>query len=108
MTRIVTTHYRYKRPPRKQAAPLEMPAVVTKASKRSRVSVRTDTSDAAKTAPAAPANDDRKPAIVTPTSRKRLKLLRDVRAVERDDDPEGAAQMRAWLERAKWGYGPAR
>jgi hypothetical protein len=32
MTRIVTTHYRYKRPPRKRkAAPLEGPAIVGKA-----------------------------------------------------------------------------
>jgi hypothetical protein len=43
------------------------------------------------------------------TSRKRLKLLRaEKRAVERDDDPEAAAEMRAWLERVKWGHGPSR
>jgi hypothetical protein len=43
------------------------------------------------------------------TSRKRLKLLRaEKRPVERDDDPEAAAEMRAWLERVKWGHGPSR
>ena len=43
------------------------------------------------------ANDDRKPAIVTTTSRKRVKLLRaDKRPAERVDDPEAAAKMRAW------------
>jgi hypothetical protein len=96
MTRIVTTTYRYKRQPRKREATLDCPAVVTP---------RKPT--------AAPANDDRNPqsgsAIVTTTSGKRLKLVRaDQRAAERDDDPEGAAQMRAWLERAKWGLDPAR
>ena len=55
-----------------------------------------------------PANGDRKSAIVT-TSRKRLKLLHaEERTAQRDDDPEAAAEMRAWLERAKWGRGPAR
>ena len=47
------------------------------------------------------------PAIVTPASRKRTKLLR----AERDataDDPEAAAAMRAWLDRAEWGHGLAR
>ena len=56
-----------------------------------------------------PANGDRKSAIVTTTSRKRLKLLHaEERTAQRDDDPEAAAEMRAWLERAKWGRGPAR
>ena len=56
MTRIVTTHYRYKRPPRKQqAAPLPGPAVVTKRARKPKVA------PAAVTAPPA-ANDDGKPA----------------------------------------------
>jgi hypothetical protein len=45
------------------------------------------------------------PAIVATTSLKRLKLLRAERA------PAGTAgdpELRAWLERAKWGHGPAR
>ena len=64
--------------------------------------------DYAVTAPP-PANGHRKSAIVTTTSRKHLKLLHaDKRTAQRDDDPEAAAQMRAWLERAKWGHGPSR
>jgi hypothetical protein len=87
MTRIVTTHYRYKRPPRKRkAVAVEAPAVViTKSSRRQPVGrkeqaaaeVRLHTPvpggkgalqpstprAAARVAP--PANDDRKPAIVT-------------------------------------------
>jgi hypothetical protein len=57
----------------------------------------------------APANDDRKPAmatkpaIVSTTSRKRLKLLRaEKRTVDTDGDPE----MRAWLLRAMQGRWP--
>jgi hypothetical protein len=47
-------------------------------------------------------------AIVTTTSRKRLKLLRaEERSAQRDDDPATAARMRAWPERAKWGHGPS-
>ena len=67
-----------------------------------------------------PANDDRKPAtlptagkrgaIVTTTSRKRGKLARasfqNGKIAEQPEDPEAAAAMRAWLERAKWGRGP--
>ena len=59
MTRIVTTHYRYKRPPRKRkAVALEVPAIVR-----------------AGTASAAPA-EDRKPAIVT--ARRPRKRYADV------------------------------
>jgi hypothetical protein len=64
--------------------------------------------DYAVTAPP-PANGDRKSAIITSTSRKRLKLLRvEARSAERDEHPEKAAEMGAWLERAKWGHGPSR
>jgi hypothetical protein len=45
--------------------------------------------------------------IVTTTSRKRARLARAEQAAE-PDDPEAAAAMRAWIERAKWGHGPAR
>ena len=46
-SRIVTTHYRYKRPPKKgKAVALDVPAVVLRAGRR-------------------PADEDRKPAIVT-------------------------------------------
>ena len=56
--RIVTSTYRYKRPPRKRkAVPLEGPAIVRKGAAKP------------ETTPA-PANDDRKPAIVTAKRRR--------------------------------------
>jgi hypothetical protein len=70
MTRIVTTHYRYERPPRKKAKP----AAITG------------------------------PAVVTTTSRKRLKLLRAEQRRETEPDDE----MVAWIRRAMLGHGPAR
>ena len=52
MTGIVTSTYRYKRPPRKRKpVRLEVPAIVRRGTKPE--------------TPPAPANDDRKPAIVT-------------------------------------------
>ena len=123
MTRIVTTTYRYKRPPKKRkAVALEVPAIVT--TKRSRRSMeraaaevvsrsprrskdgaalpstpRDAERDYAVTAPP-PANGDRKSAIVTTTSRKRLKLLRaDERSAQRDEDPEAMARVRAFFAR---------
>jgi hypothetical protein len=60
---IVTTHYRYKRPPRrKKAVPLEVPAVVraadpAKARKRATTVRQSDEVAAGR----APANDDRMP-----------------------------------------------
>jgi hypothetical protein len=68
------------------------------------------------TAPPPPANDDSPPppapaaksAIATSISRKRTKFLRTEQAAEPEPDgPEADAAMRAWLERAKWGRGPA-
>ncbi len=57
MTRIVTSTYRYKRPPRKKKPVLlEVPAIVTK---------RAASPQASAPKAAAPANDDRKSAIVT-------------------------------------------
>ena len=140
MTRIVTTHYRYKPPPRKRkAVPLEAPAVVTPKRKRELLAT-----EGAKLLPASaivrktkPCNDNRPdvlpqnkpaaivrtaqpsratpkmpednptPAIVTTTSRKQLKQRRAAGAPDDADDPEAAAAMRAWLEKAKWGWGPA-
>jgi hypothetical protein len=105
--RIVTYAHHYKRPPRKkQAAPLASPAVVTRRIGKS------NAGQAAVTTPP-PANDDRKPveatkpAIVTTASRKRTKLERARCREERPEDPEADAVMQAWLERAKWGRGPA-
>ena len=83
MTRIVTTHYRYKRPPgRKKPVALEVPAVITAKSSRRPIGERTaaempfapvsgrkgavqpSTPREAERV-AHPANPDRKPAIVT-------------------------------------------
>lgn len=113
MTPIVTNTYRYKRPPRKkQAAPLTGPAVVTQRARPNTGAPK----PTAVTAPP-PANDDREPAplptggkksaIVTTASRKQLKQRRAAGAPDDADDPEAAAAMRAWLEKAKWGRGPA-
>jgi hypothetical protein len=87
MTRIVTTHYRYKPPPRKwKAAALEASAIVTTKSSRrpawgetaAEVSVTARHYDgaaqpstpreAARVIAQPPANDDRKPAIVSAAS----------------------------------------
>jgi hypothetical protein len=61
---IVTTHYRYKRPPtRKKAVALEVPAVVA-IDRKTRKRVKPTRSDDATTAAPpkpTPANDDRKP-----------------------------------------------
>ncbi len=60
--RIVTTAYRYKRPPRKKKPVLlEVPVIVTKR-----------TATPAKVAPP-PANDDRKSAIVITSKRSKLR-----------------------------------
>ena len=80
-TRIVTTTYRYKRPPGKRKAP----AVVR---------------------PAKPGDDNRpepeparQPAIVTATGRKRAKLLRAEKQAAEPDDAEATAQAKAFLAR---------
>jgi hypothetical protein len=110
--------YRYKRPPRKRKpVAIQAPAVVTTKSSRhlslgGRVAAEVDAGHpsrgeaaqpstpraAARVAP--PANDDRKPSIVTTTSRKRSKLLRaDKRAAKPDDDPEATARVKAFFAR---------
>jgi hypothetical protein len=85
LVRIVTTHYRCKRPPRKRkAVALEMPAVVAREGSRrlgsdktpAEVGVKPRHSGEAVHSVAQPAaNDDGKPAIVTTTNRKRLKAI---------------------------------
>ena len=59
MTRIVTTHYRYKRPPRKRkAVPLEGPAIVTSVEpKKGRRPVGGAAAEGGEPAPAARAGD---------------------------------------------------
>jgi hypothetical protein len=121
MTRIVTTPYRYKRPPRKRkAVALDIPAVVTAKSRRrpvggteeaaAKVPMTARTTgqqaqpstprEAARVIAPPPANNDRKPAVVTTTSKKRLKLLRtDKRAAEPDNDPEATARVKAFFAR---------
>jgi hypothetical protein len=113
MTRIVTTHYRYKPPRKRKPVAITGPAVVRK---RGRTAAAVPPPDEPEPAPPPPANDDRcppppsarKPAIATSISRKRARLQQAETAADPDDDPEADAAMRAWLERAKWGHGPAR
>jgi hypothetical protein len=87
MTRIVTTHYRYKRPPRKQkAVPLEVSAIVTLRSKA---------------APAKPGNDNRQagPRIVQATKPKGR------RKVWVDDGQETPPEIKVLIERMMLGRG---
>ena len=70
MTRIVTTTYRYKPPPKKRkAAAIAGPAIVRKV--KAAKGVHTADTPKCGQAPPPPANDDRKPAIVTTTSRSK-------------------------------------
>jgi hypothetical protein len=115
VTRIVTTVHRYMPPPRKRkAVALAGPAIV-----RKRGHADAGVPPPAEPEPPAPppANDDSPPppapaaksAIATSIRRKHTKLLRAEQAAEPEpDDPEADAAMRAWIERAKWGHGPAR
>jgi len=81
---IATNAYRYKPPPRKrQAVALEVPAIVTRAKKPTRVS----TSDEAK-----PANDDRKPVIIT---RRKRPALRIEALVEPKDPPHANEERKS-------------
>ena len=102
MTRIVTTHYRYKRPPRKRkAVALEAPAIITTKSSRRPVGGTEETAAEVQRAPVperegavqpstsraaervispphhstSPANYDRQPAIIT--ARRRGKRFGD-------------------------------
>jgi hypothetical protein len=99
--RIVTSTYRYKRPPRKRkAVALEVSVIVTERGKTDAVPPQLVEDHPT------PANDARKPAIATSISRKRTRLLSAAQA-SAPDDLEADTAMRAWLERAKWG-GPVR
>jgi hypothetical protein len=103
MTRIVTTAYRPKRPRKRKAVALAVPAVVRKV--KGAALPTGGKPEAA--SPPPPVNDDsqpprpgaRKPAIVTTTSRKRAKLLRFEQAAE-PEDPEATARVRAFLDKA--------
>jgi hypothetical protein len=64
---IVTSHYRYKRPPKRtKAMPLEVPAVVT-ISEKTRCRVPNEAKAPVKSKPA---SDDRKPAVGLPSGAK--------------------------------------
>ncbi len=66
MTRIVTTQYRYKRPPRRaKAAAIEAPAIVRARKPADRSDRSLDPAEEMSSDPTLPANADRKPAIVT-------------------------------------------
>jgi hypothetical protein len=101
MTRIVTTHYRYKPPlGKRKAVAITGPAIVRK---RGRADVAVPPPDetepatppaADDDAPAKPAPAAAKPAIAISISRKRTKLLRTEQAAEPEpDDPEADAAM---------------
>ena len=94
-TRIVTMAYRYKRPPKKRkAVAIAGSAIVRKATPKPLQAVDQF--------PEQPNNDDRKPAIVTTTSRKRASLMRGPKTHDAETDqpdPEADAAMRAWIER---------
>jgi hypothetical protein len=83
--RIVTSTYRYKRPPRKRkAVPLDSPVIVRSGRKRE---------EASQPATPAPANDDRKPAIVTAARRGHRQKP------EPEINPEAEARVQAFLAR---------
>jgi hypothetical protein len=79
MTRIVTTQYRYKRPPKtRKPVVIEVPQVVRAKATRS--------SGATASVPPTkrkPANDDRKPAVVTAKTPREVQLAR-----QRTEDAE--------------------
>jgi hypothetical protein len=111
MTRIVSYVHRYKRPPRKRkAVALDVPAVVTARSVGNRQ--MPPVKDKPEPTAPPPANDDDSPtepaprpaarkqsAIVSTTSRKRLKLLHAEERSAQRDDPEAMARVRAFFAR---------
>jgi hypothetical protein len=97
--RIVTSTYRYKRPP-KRKAPVVLPGPVIVAAKRSRPGGGKPAAEPKGPTATSPAKAERKPAVVTTTSKKTLKLMRQERAqaANADADPEVTARVRAWLK----------
>jgi hypothetical protein len=85
-TRIVTSTYRYKRPPRKKKPVLiEVPAIVRKGAAKP------------ETTPA-PANDDRKPAIVTVKKRRRSRFGDVPDMAPEEHRRRGEAATERWRE----------
>jgi len=111
-SRIGTYVHSPKRPPgKRKAVALNVPAVTTVRSAGNGerpVPVEPEPADpppATDDSPAGPAPPAAESAIVTALNRKRAKHLRmDVLS----GDPEADAEIRAWLERAKWGWGTGR
>jgi hypothetical protein len=78
--RIVTSTYRYIRPP-KRKAPVVLPDPVVVTAKRRRPGGEKAAAVPKDPIATAPAKAERKPAIVTVTGKKRLKLMREERAM---------------------------
>jgi hypothetical protein len=97
MSRIVTTSYRYKPPPREQkAVAIAGPAVVRDPSRAMHKI------PAAEKVEAPDISDNgykKRPAIITTTRRKRTKLLRFEQAAEPEDDPEATPRVKAFVAR---------
>jgi hypothetical protein len=96
--RIVTSTYRYKRPP-KRKAPVVLPDTVVVTAKRRRLRGEKAAEPKAPIA-TAPAKAEPKSSIVTATSKKTLKLMRQERAqaAGADVDPETRALVRAFFK----------
>jgi hypothetical protein len=95
--RIVTSTYRYKRPP-KRKAPVVLPGPVVVTAKRSRSGGKKAAAEPKDPVATAPAKAERKPAIVTVTDRKRLKLMRQEKAMAAYADPDATARIRAFFK----------
>ena len=88
MTRIVTYTHRYKRTRRKRrAAPLDMPAIVRAGEKASPLASKPEPS---------PANDDRKPAMVTARKPGSRPVAPDL--TEEEVQQHGNAAVALWRE----------
>jgi hypothetical protein len=92
--RIVTSTYSYKRPPRKKAKADPPPGPIIVTAKRGR-------RPPPENAPIAASVPEPKSSVVTATSRKQLKRMREERglAAGADADPEVTARVRAFLKR---------
>jgi hypothetical protein len=98
--RIITSTYRYKRPP-KRKAPVVLPDSVVVTANRRRLRGEKAAAEPKDPIATAPAKAERKPAVVTTTtSKKRLKLPREERALAAGAgvDPETRARIRAFLK----------
>jgi hypothetical protein len=97
--RIVTSTYRYKRPP-KRKAPVVLPGPVVVTAKQGRLGGKKAAAEPKGPTATGPAKAEPKSSIVTATSKKTLKLMRQERAqaAGADVDPETRARIRAFLK----------